>query len=199
MKPRADGAGRRRGRPDGVARARRAGAADRDEHLYGRRRARGARQRAAEERRTFDPAPPDDDDWVVPEEETDGLRRVGPPTPVGETIDGLIRRRGWEERLRGASLWTNWEAIVGPDLCTRCEPVRLAGGTLVIRAESQPWATQLRYLAGRLRTNATSVLGDRAVRDVQVVVGPLDGAGGPVRHDDVDGTDDPTRFQEGRS
>jgi len=194
---RSDAGGPARGRPDGVARARRAGAADRDEHLYGRRRAEGARKRAAEERRTFDPAPPGDDDWVVGEEETDGLRRIGPPTPVGETIEGLVRRRGWEERLRGAALWTNWEAIVGPELCARCEPVRLAGGTLVIRAESQPWATQLRYLAGRLRTNAAAVLGERAVRDVQVVVGPLDSGAAVIRHDGTGHGDDGALSQGG--
>ena len=164
---------------DHIAATRRAGAADRDEHMYARKRARQAKQRAVEERQRFDPAPPTDDDWVLEEEDTDGLRRVRPPTPIGDTLSTVLRRRGWAERLRGSTAWSRWDEIVGPDLAARCEPVRLAGGSLVIRAESQVWATQLRYLLPQLRANAGEILGAGTIRDVRIVVGPLEGRDAP--------------------
>jgi predicted nucleic acid-binding Zn ribbon protein len=163
-------------RKDPTAAARRASWQDREISLYARKRAKQARERALQERKAFDPAPPSDDDWTVEEEETDGVRRISPPTPVGETLGAFVRRRGWDERLRGATAWSRWEDIVGPDLVTRCEPVRVAGGTLLVRAENQVWATQLRYLTTQLVDNAERVLGEGTVKEVRIVVGPLEGA-----------------------
>jgi predicted nucleic acid-binding Zn ribbon protein len=162
-------------RPD----PRRSGAADRDYHLYARKRAAQARQRARLDRREFDPSPPTDDDWTVPDEETDGVHRVRRPTPVGDSLGAFLDRRGWGERLRAATAWNNWEDMVGADLAARCEPVRLAGGTLVVRAESQVWATQLRYMLPQLRARVEEVLGEGSVSDVRVVVGTLEGRAAP--------------------
>lgn len=171
----------RRDRRDDLARDRRAAAADRDERLYERKRARQARERAAAERAGFDPRPPDDEDWTVGAEDSDALVRLTPPTAVTETLQELIRRRGWTERLRGASAWSRWDTIVGPELAQRCEPVRLVKGVLTVRAESQVWATQLRYMLPQLRGNIEAALGPGSVRDVTVVVGPLEGRDRPER------------------
>lgn len=166
-------------RQDPTAEARRAGWQDRDEAVYAKKRARSNRERARQERREFDPSPPTDDDWTVAETDTDGIRRVSPPTPIGDSLQRFVERRGWDERLRGANAWTRWPDIVGEELASRCEPVRLAGGTLVIRAESQVWATQLRYLTAQLLDNARAVLGDEAVRELRLTVGPLEGRVAP--------------------
>lgn len=165
--------------PDPRDRARadaRARAADRDERLYARKRARQARERAAAEKRAFDPAPPDPDrEWTVAAPEGDGLRRTTAPSPIGDALREVLNRRGWEERLTGADAAGRWDTIVGPELAARCEPVRLAGGTLVIRAENQVWATQLRYMLPQLRERAEQVLGDGRVREIRLEVGPLRG------------------------
>ena len=153
---------------------RRAGQADRSEWHYVNKRAAQDRRRAQLERREFDPEPPTPDDWTVPEEDTDGLRRISKPTPIGDSLQGFLRKRGWDERLRAATAWNRWDEVVGEDLAARCEPVRLAGGTLVVRAESQVWATQLRYMLPQLQARAEEFLGQGAVRDVRVVVGPLE-------------------------
>jgi predicted nucleic acid-binding Zn ribbon protein len=177
--------GRRGGPPqrrDPIAEVRRAGAQDRDERVYERKRARQARQRAKQDREGFDPAPPTDDDWTVPEEATDAIRRISPPEPIGYALGRFVERRGWSERLRGADAWTRWGDIVGDDLASRCEPVRLAGGTLVVRASSQVWATQLRYLSSQLRANAERMLGPGTVTQVRIVVGPLEGRSEPERN-----------------
>ncbi len=148
---------------------------DRDEQVYARRRREDARRRAALERRTYDPAPPGDEDWTAPDPDSDGLQRVQPPSSVAAALEGFVARQGWGDRLRGARVFERWESIVGAALAARCEPVRVAGGTLVIRAESQVWATQLHYLTPHLLRSTTEVLGQGTVRDIRVVVGPLTG------------------------
>jgi hypothetical protein len=165
-------------RPGAPSEARRAGAADRDLYLYDRKRAEQARARAKLERATYDPAPADPDaEWTIEDDNGSGLARTSAPAPVGDALQQFLARRGWAERLSGATASQRWDEVVGPDLADRCEPVRLAGGTLVVRAESQVWATQLRYLLPQLVENANTVLGGHQVREVRLVVGPLEGRG----------------------
>lgn len=161
-------------RPSDAKSVRRAGRIDVGHDVYEQRRRQQARRRAKQEHDQFDPAPPDDDDWTVPDEGTDGLRRVGPPTSLGETLSDLIDRRGWGERLGASRAQARWTEIVGEQLAGRCEPVRLAGGTLVVRAATPAWATQLRYLMPQLLENAARVLGSGAVREIKITVGDLE-------------------------
>jgi predicted nucleic acid-binding Zn ribbon protein len=67
--------------------------------------------------------------------------------------------------------------MVGEELAAHCEPVRLAGKVLVVRAESPAWATQLRYLTAQLIERAEIALGPGSVREVRVTVGRLEGEG----------------------
>lgn len=167
------------GRPESRDQSdRRANAADRDQAHYARKRARQARERAKLERARYDPAAPDPDtEWTVPAEEGDGLYRTQEPATLGDALRAVMARRGWDERLTGADAAGRWEQIVGPQLAVRCEPVRLAGGTLVIRAENQVWVTQLKYMLPQLRAKAEAVLGEGRVRDIRLEVGPLTGTG----------------------
>jgi len=146
---------------------------DREARADAAERRRQAARRAALDRASFDPAPPSDDDWTIEEPDTDGLRRVPDPRPVGEALAQLVQRQGWSQRLVTATLWARWDEVVGPDLARHCQPVRVAGGILVVRARSAVWATQLRYLVPGLLANLTEVLGEPVVRDIRLVVGPL--------------------------
>lgn len=163
-------------RPD----PRRARQVDRDDRYYDRRRRGEARRRAEQDRAAFDPAPPGADEWVAADEESDAVHRVRAPSQLGSALDSYVRSRGWGDRLRAGQVFGAWPRIVGPDLATRCEPVRIAGGTLLIRAESHAWATQLRYLTPTLLDNAGRVLGPGTVRSLTFVVGPLQGGEEPA-------------------
>ncbi len=160
---------------DGIAEIRQASAQEREDSFYERKRRQAAARRRAEDRATLDPAPPHDDDWTVPDEQSDGISRVRPPTPVGETLREMLERRGWRHELRSTAVWTHWEEIVGSDLHRRCEPVRLAKGVLTVRAESQVWATQLRYLTASVCRRTDEVVGEGTVTDLAVTVGTLQG------------------------
>jgi predicted nucleic acid-binding Zn ribbon protein len=150
--------------------AREARQRDRRRDPYARERWRQEQRRADIERDT-DVRPPTDDDYTV--EDRTGLRIVPAPETVGGLLGGYVDQRGWGERLRGARLTDRWEDVVGPELARRCEPVRVAGGVLVVRAESQTWATQLSYMTRQLVSQVNDHLGSGRVREVRVVVGPL--------------------------
>ena len=114
------------------------------------------------------------EDWESPE----GRPEPPVPPPAGNVAARFAARRGWEKRLRGARVHSAWPDIAGEELARHVEPVRLAGGVLVVRAESPAWATQVRYLAGQLVVRANEVLGEGEVTSVTVQAGS---AGTPRR------------------
>jgi predicted nucleic acid-binding Zn ribbon protein len=95
------------------------------------------------------------------------------PSPLAALIDAVRARPGWSARLEGARIHVCWVDIAGHQLARHAEPVRLAGGVLVIRAISPAWAEQVRYLSGDLARQANDVLGPGSVRQVTVITGPL--------------------------
>ena len=107
------------------------------------------------------------EDWESPE----GRPEKPVPPPVDSVVERFAARRGWGARLRGARIHTAWAQIAGEELARHVEPVRLAGGVLVVRAESPAWATQVRYLAGELLVRANEVLGEGEVTTVTVQAG----------------------------
>lgn len=111
--------------------------------------------------------------WVL--DEGDALRPTRAPTPLGHLLEGLVDRRGWAERLRGAAVFGLWEEVVGSELSRRCKPVRLVGGLLVVRTESTVWAAEVAYLVDDIIARADDVMGPGLVREVRVVVGPSPG------------------------
>jgi hypothetical protein len=119
--------------------------------------------------------PPGPDDWTVADGDEPTLTRVEGPTLLSGELARVARRPGWGERLGGVRVWSVWEDIVGAELAEHCEPIRLAGRVLVVRAESAAWATQLRYLTSQLIARAESALGPGSVREVRVTVGSLEG------------------------
>lgn len=132
----------------------------------------------ARRRRGSSGVPPSPDDWTVADGDEPTLTRVEGPSALAGELAKLSRRPGWGERLGAARVWAAWDDMVGPELAAHCEPVRLAGKVLVVRADSPPWATQLRYLTGQLIGRAESALGPGSVREVRVVVGPLEDRAG---------------------
>lgn len=101
----------------------------------------------------------------------------GPRGPEPEGLGALLAvisgRRGWQARLAGARIHQHWEEIAGEQLARHVEPVRLAGGVLVVRAVSPAWATQVSFLATELMARANVVLGAGEVTTVRVTSGRL--------------------------
>ena len=90
------------------------------------------------------------------------------PAPLGAAIDGLVAESGWDLAVATASVFSRWSQIVGPDLAAHTAPESLAGGELIVTADSTAWATQLRLLAADLVRRLNAELGDGTVRRVNV-------------------------------
>jgi predicted nucleic acid-binding Zn ribbon protein len=80
----------------------------------------------------------------------------------------LVRSRGWQQPAAEATLFGQWDKVVGAEVAGHCRPVKLAGGELTIEAVSTTWATQLRLLAGSLIKQIATVVGHNVVTSLRI-------------------------------
>lgn len=93
------------------------------------------------------------------------------PQSLDSTLGRLVGERGWEQPVAVGGAFGRWDAVVGPELAGHCSPETLKDGTLVVRAESTAWATQVRLLTSHLVRRLDEELGHGVVTKV-VVRGP---------------------------
>jgi predicted nucleic acid-binding Zn ribbon protein len=90
---------------------------------------------------------------------------------LGAILEGLTGERPWVGGMALGRLADRWVEVVGERLAAECSPASLAGGSLVVRATSAPWAAQIRFLSAVVRDRANEVLGEGQVDEVRVVLG----------------------------
>ena len=85
------------------------------------------------------------------------------PQPLSATLRTWVASSGAADDLRKASLFAQWEKIVGAEVADHCTPVSLVEGELLVQAESTAWATQIRMLAPQLLRKINAEVGHRSV------------------------------------
>lgn len=112
-----------------------------------------------------------------------GEQRSGPgpddrdPSRLAGAIDSLVLGRGWDLQVTTGAVLGRWEQIVGAETAAHVSVETFAidpsgtAGTLVLRADSTAWATQMRLLVPTLHTRLEEEIGAGRVAEI-VVNGP---------------------------
>jgi predicted nucleic acid-binding Zn ribbon protein len=90
------------------------------------------------------------------------------PQPFGAVLGKLIKTRGWQRPAAEATLFGQWDRVVGPEIAEHCRPVKLTDGELTIEAVSTTWATQLRLLARSLLKQIAAEVGHNVVKKLHI-------------------------------
>jgi predicted nucleic acid-binding Zn ribbon protein len=90
------------------------------------------------------------------------------PQPLASVIARLVEARGWQRPTAEATVFGDWERVVGADVAAHCRPVKLEDGELTVEAESTAWATQLRLLAAKLLVRIAGEIGSRVVTKLHI-------------------------------
>jgi predicted nucleic acid-binding Zn ribbon protein len=80
----------------------------------------------------------------------------------------LVKARGWQRSRAEATVFGDWERVVGAEVAAHSRPVKLERGELTVEAESTAWATQLRLLAGRLLASIAAEIGKGVVTRLHI-------------------------------
>ena len=90
------------------------------------------------------------------------------PVPVSDGMGELVRARGWDERLNVQRVFTDWPAVVGPDVAAHSSVEGFEDGVLTVRADSTSWAKELQLLAPGLVRRLNAELGQDTVLRVDI-------------------------------
>jgi predicted nucleic acid-binding Zn ribbon protein len=90
------------------------------------------------------------------------------PQPFGALLERIMKARGWQRPTAEATVFGQWERVVGSDVAAHCRPIKLEDGVLTVEAESTTWATQLQILAGRLVARIAGEVGHNVVKKLHI-------------------------------
>ena len=101
------------------------------------------------------------------------VRSAG-PQPLGDIFSKFLAQRGWKEPVAVGSVLADWSSIVGPQIAENAKVESFENATLILRASSTAWATQLRLLTPQLMHKFNEVLGTGVITKLEIK-GPAGG------------------------
>jgi predicted nucleic acid-binding Zn ribbon protein len=92
------------------------------------------------------------------------------PQPMGDAIAKVLSRIGASPSPQTMELvFTRWEEVVGVELASHLQPMRLQNATLIVGADHPAWATRARMESERILARVRQ-LGDTTIQRIEVVV-----------------------------
>jgi predicted nucleic acid-binding Zn ribbon protein len=110
--------------------------------------------------------------------------------PLKDMLPDFYRRRAGGDEVEQEIVLSCWASAVGPEIARHTQPIRLAGGTLVVDVATEGWRVQLRGLSLRIASRLNETVGKKAVEKVVFRLG-LPGKIPPRRAATVQGGIDP--------
>ena len=91
----------------------------------------------------------------------------GRPQLVGDLLSRFLNRAGLSAKVEAATVITDWDELVGPQIAAVTTPQRLSEGTLFVAVATSAWMMELNLMKSELlrRLNA----GKREGRIKQIV------------------------------
>ena len=89
------------------------------------------------------------------------------PHGLGDVIDGLASRMGWNSPLARSELLSSWSTLVGSETAEHSVPAGIEEGVLVVKCDSTAWATQLRLMRGQITTTIAREYPDAGIESVR--------------------------------
>ena len=89
------------------------------------------------------------------------------PHGLGDIIDNLTNKLGWDSPLAQSELIASWSEIVGHDTAEHSEPTAIEDGTLLVRCDSTAWATQLRLMRSQIGTRIAQKFPEAGIQSVR--------------------------------
>jgi predicted nucleic acid-binding Zn ribbon protein len=94
------------------------------------------------------------------------------PRPIGDSVDRLLRGLGNPGLAAVRTVFSDWDALVGPEAAAHVRPVSLDGQCLLVVVDEPGWATRFRYEQAGLIQRFAAELGEGVVTRVDVRVRP---------------------------
>ena len=68
------------------------------------------------------------------------------PHSISDVLSKTLKKMNIEGPLKKYSIWNYWEEIVGKQVATKAQPIRVQEKTLVVAVVSHTWMTELTHM-----------------------------------------------------
>lgn len=96
------------------------------------------------------------------------------PHGIGDVVDSLTARLGWNSPLARSEIIASWSDLVGEETAFHSTPVGIDEGLLTVSCDSTAWATQLRLMRSQILTRIGEKYPDAGIDSLR-----FDGPGVP--------------------
>lgn len=86
--------------------------------------------------------------------------------PVRRLLEGILRDKGMEGKLREFRTWLVWDQAVGPQIARNARPLRIRDGVLEVRVAHPVWMQQLQLMKPQLLKKLNERLEGARIRDL---------------------------------
>lgn len=89
------------------------------------------------------------------------------PEGLGEVLDALTSKLGWNSPLAQSELLGSWVEIVGEETALKSHPTSIEQGVLTVKCDSTAWAQQLRNMRVHVMTQIAQRYPDAGIDSVR--------------------------------
>ncbi|MBW3630104.1 MAG: DUF721 domain-containing protein [Gemmatimonadetes bacterium] len=97
--------------------------------------------------------------------------KAGKPQLVGDLLARVLHRKGLGAKLEAASVLTEWESLVGPQIAAVTRPQRVSEGVLFVAVTNSPWLMELNLMKADLMRRLNAGKGEGRIRQIVFVMG----------------------------
>ncbi len=101
------------------------------------------------------------------------MRRDGFPTPVGEVLKRIFRRRGIIRKMKEMSALGLWKEVVGKKVDRHTHPLSIKEGKLFVNVDSSGWLVQLTYLKDDIIAEFNKKEVGKPIKDIYFRLGEI--------------------------
>ncbi|MDX2380762.1 MAG: DUF721 domain-containing protein [Acidimicrobiia bacterium] len=81
------------------------------------------------------------------------------PVPLTSALDGIMKSLRGTDRKEIGGVFGRWDESVGDGVAAHVRPVKLDKGVLTVEADDAAWATETKFMSGRLIERLAEVAG----------------------------------------
>src|SRR4030067_1641167 len=91
------------------------------------------------------------------------------PESLSSVLGNLLKKRGWERKIKEFQALANWPKIVGPKVAENSKPVRIEGKKLFVRVENSVWKNELIFMEKEIKNKLNQSVAGEGGKDIVFV------------------------------
>ncbi len=121
-------------------------------------------------------------------------------SPITGVLPGVVRGKGWEEKLDMHSFFPIWKKVVSENAVACSRPLKIVKDILWLEVENSTWMQQLQFEKMQLLDDINATLKISRIRDIKFVLALDDAEPQPKKKADIafmpPDPDDLKKFEE---